>query len=123
MLIYYLKCFSTLHLSDSLAFLACIHCSSFHRVGTLFHCCLAKRRFFFLIVPNQSCHVTKSNIPAGQGKSWKSYMAWCAAGHKAPFHGFGWLHYQPRRDHYPDKTVLKAPMLSAEGIVLECSSP
>lgn len=82
----------------------------------------------FFIVPNQSCCVTKSNIPTGQSKSWKSYMAWCVAGHKAPFHGFGCLHYQPCRDHSPDKMVLKALrvsgfVLSAEGIILECSSP
>lgn len=83
---------------------------------------------FFFIVPNQSCRVTKSNIPVSQSKSCKSYMAWCVAGHKAPFHGFGWLRYQPCRDHSPDKMVLKALrvsgfMLSAEGIILECSSP
>lgn len=115
---------------DNLAFFTYMHRSSFHKGGTLFYCCLAKRLFFFFffIVPNQSCCVTKSNIPVGQSKSWKSYMAWCVAGHKAPFHGFGWLHYQPCRDHSPDKMVLKALrvsgfVLSAEGIILECSSP
>jgi len=33
--------------SDNLTFSACMHCSSFHRGGTSFHCCLSQHLFFF----------------------------------------------------------------------------
>lgn len=32
---------------DNLAFFTYMHCSSLHKGGTLFYCCLAKRPLFF----------------------------------------------------------------------------
>lgn len=111
---------------DNLAFFTPLHGSSFHRGGTLFpRCCLSKCLFF--IVPNPSCRVTKSNVAAGQSRSWScAWLGVCQ--HRTAFHGFSWLNYRHCRDRRTDKAVLEAlsvsgSVLSAGRIILEYSSP